>query len=408
MRFLFTLCLSSMKARILTVGLVIFSLSVSGFLLLGVDRIHTSARSNFENTISQTDLIVGARSSAINLLLYSVFRIGNPTNNISWESYQELTKDDSVAWTVPISLGDSFRGFRVVGTNQDYFKYYRYGNKSPLELAEGQWFGKTYQVTLGSAVAKKLNMQLGQKMVVSHGVGEVVFEKHEEHPFKVVGILKPTGTPVDQSVHLSLESITAIHLGWTPDSDPSNLAPTDISAFLLGLKKKREIFQTQRMINEYPEEALSAIIPGMAFIDLWRIVEVFESALTVTGLAVVLSSLLGMLATIITGLSARSREFAILRSVGARPITILSLTLLETLITSVIACLLAFLMLAASLPTIEFLAETYFGFILKVEVLNLSDLKWVALIIGTTIVIGFIPATMAVKMTLSQGLQIKL
>ena len=104
--------------------LTVFSIAVSVTLLVGVERVRTEARASFANTISGTDLIVGARSGDLNLLLYAVFRIGNATNNITWQTYQELAARREVAWTIPLSLGDSHRGFRVLGTSTAYYDNY--------------------------------------------------------------------------------------------------------------------------------------------------------------------------------------------------------------------------------------------------------------------------------------------
>ena len=110
------------------------AIAVSIALLLGVEKVRTGARQSFADTISGTDLIVGARSGSLNLLLYSVFRIGNATNNITWESYQDIAARPEVAWIVPLSLGDSHRGFRVLGTTPDYFQHYKYRHDARTEF----------------------------------------------------------------------------------------------------------------------------------------------------------------------------------------------------------------------------------------------------------------------------------
>src|SRR6185295_17966058 len=100
--------------------------AVSIALLLGVEKVRTGARQSFADTISGTDLIVGARSGSLNLLLYSVFRIGNATNNLTWTSYQDIAARPEVAWIVPLSLGDSHHQFRVLGTSPEYFQHYKF------------------------------------------------------------------------------------------------------------------------------------------------------------------------------------------------------------------------------------------------------------------------------------------
>ncbi len=208
------LAVRSLLNRRLTAILTIIAVALSVTLFLGVEKARDGARSSFERTISGTDLIVGARSGPLNLLLYSVFHLGDATANITWESYQDFAQHPAVSWTVPISLGDSHRGFRVVGTTTDFFKHYQYGGGSSLSFADGRQFEDLFDVVLGASAAKELGYQLGHEVVVSHGLGQVSFSDHSDKPFTVSGILAPTGTPVDRTVMVSLEAIEAIHIGW--------------------------------------------------------------------------------------------------------------------------------------------------------------------------------------------------
>ncbi len=333
----------SLWNRRLTSALVVLAIALSVTLLLGVERLRTQARASFANTLSGTDLIVGARGGPINLLLYSVFRIGDPTNNVNWTSYQTLAAHPHVAWTVPLSLGDSHRGFRVLGTNRDYFERYRYGRNQPLRLAAGREFEDVFDAVLGAEVADRLGYRLGQSIVIAHGAGEVSFALHDDKPFRVVGVLARTGTPVDQTVHVSLEGIEAIHADWlggapVPGMRLSaeqvrqlDLTPKTLTAFLVGLKAKTAIFRLQREINEFAAEPLLAILPGLTLQQLWDLMGLAENALLVVSGLVVLVGLTVMLAALLTGLNERRREMAILRAVGARPGQIFALVLGESL-----------------------------------------------------------------------------
>ncbi|MDP5206026.1 ABC transporter permease, partial [Alishewanella sp. SMS9] len=188
-----------------TALMTLLSLTLSLVLLLGIEHIRKEARSSFTNTVSGTDLIVGARSGQLNLLLYSVFRIGNATANVSWATYERIAKHPQISWTIPLALGDSHRGYRVLGTNQGYFEHYRYANQQGLSFAAGEQFAGVYEAVLGAEVAKQLGYQLGQEITLAHGVGAVSFSEHKDKPFVIKGILAATGTPVDQTVHISLE-----------------------------------------------------------------------------------------------------------------------------------------------------------------------------------------------------------
>lgn len=332
-----SLSLKSLRNRRITAALTVFAIAISVTLLLGVEKVRTEAKASFANTISGTDLIIGARSGAIQLLLYSVFRIGNATNNISWESYQDIASWPEVAWTIPLSLGDSHRGFRVLGTHRDYVEHYRFGRKKTLNFTNGGPFEDLFDTVLGADVARSLGYELGDPIVVDHGLGRAGFTNHKDKPFRVAGILAKTGTPVDRTVHVSLEAIEAIHVDWrsgtrvpgmavsAEDARKMDLRPKTITAFLIGLKSRLAAFKVQRQVNEYRQEPLLAILPGVALQELWSLMGTAETALTAISSFVVVAGLLGMLTMLLASLNERRREMAILRSVGARPLHVFGL-----------------------------------------------------------------------------------
>ena len=243
------LALHSLWNRRTTALLTISAIAISVTLLVGVQTLRTAARESFGNTVSGVDLIVGARSGPLNLLLYSVFRVGDATANVSWESYQKIARHRDVAWTIPISLGDSHRGFRVMGTTTDYFEHYRFGEGRRLEFSSGGRFSDLYDTVLGADVARTLGYRIGDPIVIAHGLGNVSFAQHKDKPFRVTGVLQKTGTPVDRTVHVSLPAITAIHIDWqsgmqAPDrfrvsadqTRERELTPDTITAFLVGMR----------------------------------------------------------------------------------------------------------------------------------------------------------------------------
>jgi putative ABC transport system permease protein len=216
--YLLRLALASLNNRRFTALLTVFAIALSVCLLLAVERVRTEARASFASTISGTDLIVGARSGSVNLLLYSVFRIGNATNNIRWDSFEHFAEHPRVSWAIPISLGDSHRGYRVMGTSSAYFEHYRYGRKRPLQMAAGRPFADDpFEVVLGAEVAEALNYTLGDDLVLAHGVATVSLVKHDDKPFQVVGILQRTGTPVDRTLHINLAGMEALHVAAEAD-----------------------------------------------------------------------------------------------------------------------------------------------------------------------------------------------
>ena len=416
---LLKLTLKSMLNRLGTTLLTVAVIAISVVLLLGVEKVRTEARASFANTISGTDLIVGARSGGVQLLLYSVFRIGNATNNITWDSYQEVAAHPNVAWTVPISLGDSHQGFRVVGTSEAYFEHYRYGRERSLSFAVGTPFEVVYDVVLGADVAAELEYTLGEEIVIAHGTGEVSLLDHSDKPFTVVGILNKTGTPVDRSLHVPLEGIEAIHIDWSggvpiPSRQLSaeetltrDLTPGAITAFLVGVKSKPGIFRLQRDINDYRREPLLAVLPGVALQELWGLMGVAERALLIVSGFVVLSGLVGMLSSILSSLNERRREMAILRSVGARPWHIFALLTGEALIFTLIGCLLGLGILYSALFLLRPWVEQTYGLFLSITPPSRYDLTLLALILGAGFVMGLVPAYRAYRNSLADGMTVR-
>ena len=404
-----------------TAFLTIFSISVSITLLLGVEKIRQGVRTSFSSAVSGTDIIVGARGGSLQLLLYSIFRIGNAPNNLSWESYNEFINNKRVKWTIPISLGDSHRGFRVLGTNQDYFKYFRYGSKKKLEFSKGKSFSEIFDAVIGSEVAINLNYQLNEDIIIAHGTGNKSFLNHDNRPFKVAGILRPTGTPVDQTVHVSLEGITAMHIDWESGAPPMegeglllddiiklDLKPEEITSFLIGLKSKIHAFDLQRKINSYKEEPLSAIMPGVALQELWNILRTAETGLRVITWFVLFAGLLGMITALLSGLNERRREMAILRSVGAGPSTISFLLIFEAMVFTFTGIIFGMFFLYLTLFVSSPLLETYFGLFLPINPPSFKDLTILGGIILTGMFMGVIPAFKSYRQSLADGMTIRL
>jgi putative ABC transport system permease protein len=415
-----TLALKSLFNRKATAGLTVVSIALAVTLLLGVERIRTEAQNSFTSTISGTDLIIGARSGPVQLLLYSVFRIGNPSNNISWESYRELAALESIDWAIPISLGDSHRGYRVMGTTPDYFDHFRYGTKQRLEFQNGTPFADLYDAVLGAEVARELGYRMGDPIVIAHGAGSVSFVKHDDKPFVVAGVLKPTGTPVDRTIHVSLEGVEAIHIDWQdgiPAQDRTvsaeqarkmDLTPKQITAFLVKLKSPMAIFGVQRMVNNYREEPLTAILPGVALQQLWEITGVAEKALMAVSSFVVVVGMLGMLTALLTSLNERRREMAILRSIGARPLHVFILIIGEATGITVLGIILGVIMLYGLLVAVQPVVLSMFGFYLAIGGISAYETLLMGVIFLAGTLIGIVPGWRIYRYSLADGMTVRI
>jgi len=413
------LALQSLRNRWLTALLTVTAIAVSVVLLLGVEKVRTGAKSSFANTISGTDLIVGARSGGIQLLLYSVFRIGNATNNMTWRSYEHIAKRPEVDWIVPLSLGDSHRGFRVLGTTQEYFERYRYRRDRALEFRTGKRFDDLFDAVVGADVAKALNYKVGDPIVIAHGLGRISLNKHDDKPFRIAGVLAKTGTPVDRTVHVSLEAIEAIHIDWQGGGRRTHgavsadqvrkmqLRPRAITAAMVGLKSKLSIFTLQRHVNTYRSEPLSAILPGATLYQLWGLVGTAETALLVVSFMVVVTAILGMMTMILATLNERRREIAILRSVGAGPRTVVGLLVSEagilTLAGVVVGVAATYVGLFALRPVID----SMYGLHLDISAPTSMELSALAAIVIGGVIAGLLPALRAYQHSLADGMTVR-
>jgi putative ABC transport system permease protein len=413
------LAVQSLLNRWVTALLTIATIAASVVLLLGVEEVRTGARQSFADTISGTDLIVGARSGSLNLLLYSVFRIGNATNNVTWETYRDIARRPEVAWIVPLSLGDSHHGFRVLGTAPDYFAHYKYRQTRGLAFRAGAPFSDLFDAVVGADVAARLGYKVGDAIVLSHGLGAVSFLEHDDKPFRVSGILEKTGTPVDRTVHVSLAAIEAIHVDWqsgaripgqsvsADDVRKMDLTPKAVTAALVGLKSKLAAFRLQRAINEYRAEPLSAILPGAALQELWELVGTAETALKVVSAMVVATAILGMLTMILSTLNERRREMAILRSVGARPRTVLGLLMAEAGVLTAAGVVLGVLLLYAALLLARPYVDATYGLNLAIGPLKPEAWATLGAIVLAGCAAGLLPALRAYRLSLADGMTVR-
>ena len=413
------LALLSLRNRWLTALLTVFAIAVSVALFLGVEKICHGARASFADTISSTDLIVGARTGNIQLLLYAIFRVGNATNNITWQSYSDIANRGEVAWIVPLSLGDSHRGFRVLGTSLGYFEHYKYRGGQNLRFAAGKPFDDLFDTVIGADVARDLGYHIGDRIILSHGLGIISQGEHDDRPFRVSGILAKTGTPVDRTVHVSLEAIEAIHIDWRQGVKVKGLAPPvetlrklkltpkAVTAALIGVKSKLSTFRLQRFINEYPQEPLLAIFPGVALQELWGLVGTAEQALVVVSAMVVLAALLGLATMILSTLNERRREMAILRSVGASPRTVVGLLMTEAGLLTVCGILSGVALLYLGLWVARPLLDARYGIYLPITPLSAHELATLGIIVLASLGIALLPALRAYRMSLADGMAIR-
>ena len=412
-----SLLLKSMRSRLIPTSLVTISLMASMVLLLSIERIQQGAEEGFNQSISGVDAIIGPRSSSIELVLYTVFHLGRPTNNITTKTVNDVKLRGDISWLVPIALGDSHKGFRVVATEPNYFEHIKYANGQPLVFSKGVAFAELSEAVLGSDVAEKLSYRVGSKIQITHGSVESVGSKHDDFSFVVTGILNKTGTPIDQAIFLDLKGYELLHLGWKSGKkifnlDDINLSslpedaliPKTVTAAFIGLKSKLTLFNFSKNIREYPKEAISAVIPGIALSELWSIVGLVDKGFQLLSWIIIAISLIAMVTLIIASLDNRKQEMTIYRANGASPKFLAMMVLCESLVIGLTAIVGAIILVTIVTYFATAQLNLALGISPSFEWISMGEITVFSFILLAGALSSLIPAVMVFRKNLHQTL----
>ena len=412
-----SLLLKSMRSRLIPTSLVTISLMASMVLLLSIERIQQGAEEGFNQSISGVDAIIGPRSSSIELVLYTVFHLGRPTNNITTKTVNDVKLRGDISWLVPIALGDSHKGFRVVATEPNYFEHIKYANGQPLVFSKGVAFAELSEAVLGSDVAEKLSYRVGSKIQITHGSVESIGSKHDDFSFMVTGILNKTGTPIDQAIFLDLKGYELLHLGWKSGKkifnlDDINLSslpedaliPKTVTAAFIGLKSKLTLFNFSKNIREYPKEAISAVIPGIALSELWSIVGLVDKGFQLLSWIIIAISLIAMVTLIIASLDNRKQEMTIYRANGASPKFLAMMVLCESLVIGLTAIVGAIILVTIVTYFATAQLNLALGISPSFEWISMGEITVFSFILLAGALSSLIPAVMVFRKNLHQTL----
>jgi putative ABC transport system permease protein len=429
MTFWLGLAWQSAWSRRQALSLVTLSVSVSVLILLSVQQLRDDARQSFSNALSGVDLIVGPRGSATELMLYSVFQIGRPSRNMGYAGFESIQQMPQVRWAVPIQLGDTYQGHPVLGTTPTLFKEFQSQGQGLRWLA-GRPFGDPAQhpealteVVLGAEVARRFGHRLGDALVMTHGSGGGPEDTdHDDQPLKVVGILQPTGAPIDRTVLVNLEGFEAMHQGWglgispkalksasalSPKASPldaNELKPVSLSAVWVGLHNRAEVFSVRRQIEGLNRDPLMAVMPGVALDELWQVVKVVENSLVVVGMMVAVSAMMSVAAVLLVAMAGRRKELAILRAMGASPKALLGYVLTESLLVCLLGILLGEVLSQALIWSAQDLMRIQFGVMLQPGWPS-AQAAWSLLALAAVAMLASVlPAWRAYRLSLMDGL----
>ncbi|MBL7850101.1 MAG: ABC transporter permease [Cyclobacteriaceae bacterium] len=316
---LIILAWSYLKSRplttVLNVVLLALGTGVITLLILFGNQLEEKITANAKGV----DLVVGAKGSPMQLILCSVFHIDFPTGNINLKEAERIARHPLVKKAIPMALGDSYRGFRIVGTRRDYAELYA------AELAEGKWWEQHLEVAIGATVARQLGLKLGDEFVSAHGLAEDGHD-HEAHHYKVVGIVKPGGTVLDNLILTNVQSIWLAHdleVGPAGNAAPSNLVPghlagdssREVTSLLVQYRNPLAVIQLPRFINQ--QSSMQAAAPAYETARLFSILGVGADVLRGFALVLILVSGLSIFLVLYNSMKERRYDLAIMRSMGA-------------------------------------------------------------------------------------------
>ncbi len=336
--------LSRQLSSLLSWLLLSFGVAIVALILLISDQLKNEIGKNAQGI----DLVVGAKGSPLQLILSSIFHVDFPTGNISLKDAASLSKSRYIESAIPLSLGDSYGGFRIVGTTLAYGE--RYG----VKLQSGRWFETDMQAVVGAEAAKKLGLTLGAHFESQHGLSEEGSAHEGDHGFEVVGVLSPSGTVLDQLILVNISSIWEVHgheegdhhhendsliqldkLGLSVTSE--QLEEEEITAMLIKYRSPMAAVMLPRTVNAI--DNFQAASPAYETARLFNILGVAIDLLTLLGVLIVIISAISVFIALLNSLKDRKYDIAIMRSMGATRFQIFAHILIEGMIITLVGCL---------------------------------------------------------------------
>ncbi|WP_343304593.1 ABC transporter permease [Chitinophaga niabensis] len=310
-------------------------LACSTAVLLLLITLSRQAKEQLEKQIDGVDMVLGAKGSPLQLILSSVYNIDAPTGNIYLEEAQRFMQHPLVESAIPVSLGDSYMGYRIIGTTDAYLKKYN------LQPVSGKVFSKAMEVVVGATVAQRSQLKIGSKFAGTHGLGEKG-HVHEEHSYIVTGILPPTGLSVDQLILTSLQSVWEIHETHHEEHEDHEAVKQQITAVLIKFKSPLAQLQMPRMVNENTN--MQAAVPAIEINRLQSLMGSGTAVLRILGWLLAALATCSIFVMLVQGTHERRYELALLRSMGYGRGKLLGLVLAEAAILGITGILGGFLL----------------------------------------------------------------
>ncbi|MGA0163208.1 MAG: ABC transporter permease [Bdellovibrionota bacterium] len=376
---------------------VLVSFALSSALIFFSLQFRNSVQKSFSGGASGVDLVIGAKTSEFNLVMFSLFNLGLPTANITLEDFILLEDSKDVEWAIPLVKGDSFKSFSVIGTNEKFFEHFRDASKNPLKMSEGDWFSLEVEAVLGAEVAKATGLKLGEEVIVSHGLQNQSIEDHHDHPFQVIGILEPTGTAADRSVFVDLRAMGDLH-----GQSSENLS---ISSALVKMKSRATILNFRNRINSESSSQLVAAMPGQVLQEFWKSFRFLPEAINLLAIIVLIIAFSSFFTLLMLLLRMRRQEIAIFKSLGMSRFSLMILFMSESTLVCLLGAFVGWLIQNFFFLSVLAWVKNEWGFVFNFEISFMQDFMILISIAVLGALGGLLPFILRSKETIGMELQ---
>ncbi|WP_062058908.1 ABC transporter permease [Aquimarina longa] len=337
--------LKNIKSKPIYTFLSIFILALSIALLLGVRQLEASFKYQMQNNLGEIDLVIGAKGSPLQLILASVLHMDNPTGNILYEDAKKISKSPFVKTAVPISYGDNYKGYKIVGTTNEFAKLYN------AKLEKGRAIKKSMEVILGSIVAEQLQLKIGDAFLSSHGLVENDMHVHPEHLI-VVGVYQSTNKIIDRLIVTNLESIWDVHHQENEHEENKNYLEhhekgKEITSLLVSFRSPSALLTLPRRINENTN--MQAALPKYELDKLYQYTGIGFKTISWIGYMILIISCITIFISLYKMVKERAFDLALLRTYGASNFQLIRMIAYEGLIIGFFAFFLGFIVLKTGL-----------------------------------------------------------
>jgi putative ABC transport system permease protein len=322
-----------MREKKLSTALNVLLLALGVGTIIALMLILSQAEERMERDAAGIDLVIGAKGSPMQLILSSVFQVDIPTGNVSMSEASLIIAEPQVKRAIPLALGDSYRSFRIVGTNPDYIDLYN------GKFVAGRLWDKPLEAVIGHDVARATGLTLNAKFAGAHGLNDTSGQAHDAHPYTVVGILAPTGSVLDRLVTASVASVWEVH-GHADEvghdindgqdhSGHNHTKDKEVTAYLIQYSTPLAAVSFPRLVNA--SSSMQAASPAMESARLFQLIGIGVAALKGFAAIMMLCAALGIFIGLMNALDERRADLALLRVLGANRSVVVLVTLAQGL-----------------------------------------------------------------------------